>query len=95
MTMNFADMPLRSVSDVDAQLRDVVELRGLLDGFFPAIASMLAVLARREQSLRDCRQELVATPTTLPRVQLSSSARAQGRTNVNHEGREPRSQRRL
>jgi hypothetical protein len=58
-------MNLPLVSDIDAQLRGVAELRALLDGLGSCIGSMRAVLARREQALMDCREELIAHATDL------------------------------
>jgi hypothetical protein len=55
--MNYA---LPTVHDIDAQLRDVAELRGLLDGFVQCAGGMTFILAKREQALRDCRESLVA-----------------------------------
>jgi hypothetical protein len=58
--MNYAGTALPSVSDVDAELRNVDEVRDALEAMGPCISSMQAVLARRERALRDLRQELVA-----------------------------------
>jgi len=55
MAMNFA-----STNDVDAQLRDAAELRAMLGGLGQLINNMLTVLTKREQSLLDCREALVA-----------------------------------
>lgn len=60
MTMNYAGMTLPLVSDVDAQLRGVDELRALLAGLGTSIGSMTSVLNWREQSLRSLRDELTA-----------------------------------
>jgi hypothetical protein len=53
--MNFAN-----TSDVDAALHATSELRTLLTSAGQLVNGMLAMLVRREQSLLDCRQELVA-----------------------------------
>jgi hypothetical protein len=55
-----ATTTLPTVHEIDAQLRSMAELRGLLDGFLPSVFGMQMALARREQALRDCRDCLVA-----------------------------------
>jgi hypothetical protein len=55
-----ATMPMPSLADVDMALRNVEEVRGLLEAFDPCIKNMRAVLAAREGALRDCRESLIA-----------------------------------
>jgi hypothetical protein len=53
-------MNFTSTNDVDTQLHEAAEMRALLAGLGQLINNMLVVLARREQSLVDLRESLVA-----------------------------------
>jgi hypothetical protein len=56
MTMNYARP---TVADIDVALRNVEEVRALLSGLWSAVGGMQALLAKREESLKACRAELV------------------------------------
>jgi hypothetical protein len=72
--MSYTGTTLPSVNDVDAELRNVEEVRTGLDAMDSCVRNMRAVLTAREQSRRLLRQELVGHAADLAARELQFCA---------------------